>query len=344
MQVNDASLRLTAEHRQLSLEARQQRFEPRSEARRSAGGTATEQIELSARAQALAATPQEAAGAAGSGEVAGGSGDSRLTLLVQLIEWLTGRPVRVFDVSELQSADASAPTDAATAAASDASAAQPPPTQQTTLLREEYEATYLRAEGVVRSADGTTFSFSLELHLSRYYREVIQTERSSGANRRDPLVLNFNGQGAALRDQRFRFDLDGDGNSEWLPQLARGNGFLVFDRNGNGRVDGGRELFGPARGDGFAELAELDQDGNGWIDSADAAFEQLRLWLPDDDGGGGLQRLDAAGVAALATRSIAAPFALRGEGNSDLGQLRSSSVYLSVQHGAGWLQQVDLSV
>lgn len=304
---------------------------------------AAERIELSARARALAAAPQEAVDAASLGGIDGDGADSRLSMLVQLVEWLTGRPVRVFDVSELQSADASAQTAAAVAAATDASVAAAAP-QQTTLIREEFEATYLRAEGSVRSADGTTFNFSLELHLSRYYREVIQTDRSIAGARRDPLVLNFDGEGAALRDQRFRFDLDADGKSEWLPQLAAGNGFLVFDRNGNGRVDGGHELFGPGRGDGFAELAALDQDGNGWVDGGDAAFARLRVWSPGVDGGGALHSLDAAGVAALATGSIAAPFALRGAGNSDLGQLRSSSVYLSVQGGAGWLQQIDLSV
>src|SRR5690606_22817344 len=134
--------------------------------------------------------------------------------------------------------------------------------------------------------------------MARSYTESVSVSVRAGDQRlKDPLVLDFGGPAAALSDVRFDFDLDGDGRKEQLP-LLRGSGFLAFDRNANGRIDDGRELFGPASGDGFAELAQLD-DGNGWIDEADAAWSQLRLWSPDADGKGRLQTLNEAGVGAF---------------------------------------------
>jgi len=64
------------------------------------------------------------------------------------------------------------------------------------------------------------------------------------------------------------------------------NAFLVLDRNGDGVVNNGSELFGNTTrlrdgsiaSDGFAALAELDDDGNGRVDEADSAYSRLRLW------------------------------------------------------------------
>ena len=125
--------------------------------------------------------------------------------------------------------------------------------------------------------------------------------------------------------------------------MASGSGFLALDRNADGRINDGRELFGALSGDGFTDLAQLDDDGDGWVDAADAAFEQLRIWLPDANGDGRLATLQELGVAALSTRSIASPFALRGESNSDLGQLRSTGVYVGTDRSVGSVQQIDLS-
>lgn len=57
----------------------------------------------------------------------------------------------------------------------------------------------------------------------------------------------------------------------------RGSGFLALDRNQNGVVDDGSELFGTQSGDGFAHLALYDQDSNGWIDANDPVFDKLRI-------------------------------------------------------------------
>ena len=162
--------------------------------------------------------------------------------------------------------------------------------------------------------------------------------------RRDPLVLNFDGTAAQLSDQRFAFDLDSDGTADNLALLAGGSGYLAIDRNANDRIDSGSELFGPATDSGFGELAALDNDRNGWIDENDAAFAALRIWTPDATGDGTLETLAQRNVGAIATGNVASPFELRGAGNSNLGAIATSGVFLTEDGRAGAVQEIDLSV
>ena len=65
------------------------------------------------------------------------------------------------------------------------------------------------------------------------------------------MVINFQGTGAELSDLRFTFDMDTDGMSEDNAFVGPGSGFLILDKNGDGVINDGRELFGPQSGDGF---------------------------------------------------------------------------------------------
>lgn len=78
------------------------------------------------------------------------------------------------------------------------------------------------------------------------------------------------------------FDLDCDGKEEEISSLGKGSGFLALDKNGDGIINDGTELFGTKSGDGFADLAEYDEDGNGWIDEDDGIFSQLRIWTKNE--------------------------------------------------------------
>lgn len=129
-----------------------------------------------------------------------------------------------------------------------------------------------------------------------------------------PLALDLDGDGVetlGLAPAPVHFDHDGDGLAEATGWIAPEDGLLVLDRNGDGRIDRGAELFGNhtplADGslavNGFVALAAWDADGNGRIDAGDPVWTQLRVWRDADSDAsvdaGELQALDAIGITAL---------------------------------------------
>ena len=106
-----------------------------------------------------------------------------------------------------------------------------------------------------------------------------------------PLVLSFDGAPVRYTSAMHgSFDLTGAGMtiaSDW-PTAA--TPWLVLDRDGNGSIDDGGELFGSATrlasgafaGNGFAALAELDDNGDGRISPADDAWAALAVWRDND--------------------------------------------------------------
>ena len=120
-------------------------------------------------------------------------------------------------------------------------------------------------------------------------------------------------------------DLDADGDKENINFATGGSGFLALDRNGDGKINDGSELFGATSGDGFADLATLDSDHNGWIDENDAAYTQLRVWTKDSAGNDQLSTLKQANVGAINLSSVATPFDLKDSSNALLGQIRAAT-------------------
>lgn len=169
-----------------------------------------------------------------------------------------------------------------------------------------------QAAGKVITADGREIEFSLDLSLSRHLEadETISIRYGEAQQSIDPLVLQLRPGNMEMSDQSFAFDLDGDGTAESVPVLGSGSYLLALDRNGDQQINDGRELFGPASGQGFSELASLDQDGNRWIDEGDEAFFSLRLWQPDSEGKGTLLSLNEAGVGAVSIDAVASSWDL----------------------------------
>ncbi|GHU08906.1 hypothetical protein AGMMS50225_08450 [Betaproteobacteria bacterium] len=258
-------------------------------------------------------------------------GDLRLDMMRLAVEILTGRKINVFDVELRDPADAQ----------SEGFGAE----YQRSETHAEYEQSDFSAEGRVITADGREINFQLSLSMSHSYYSETNTSLRMGVLK-DPLVLNFSGTAAALADARFSFDLDSDGADERLRTLAPGSAFLVFDRNGDGKVNNGSELFGARSGDGFGELAALDDDGNGWIDENDSVWQQLYVWSGqrDDAGNDILRSLKDAKVGAIALKNAATPFALKDLNNQLLAQIRSTGVFLTEGGMAGTVQKIDLVV
>lgn len=346
MKIASSEMSLNATH-SLS-QSRQERisFRTGAAALQSDAPTQRPRVELSSAGQALLDETRKQQVSTASAQTANVELDNKQVLPVQLqilkniIEQLTGREIRLYDMSGVASADAAAPVQSAQSAPASAAAQEPTFAFDYQRVSETVEQTDFSASGKIALSDGRTIDFSLSLSLSRVQREETSVSIRSGAavQAKDPLILSF-GAGVKATGERTEFALTEGMDS--LPVLA-GAAYLVRDANGNGRADGGSELFGPASGDGFEELAKLDQDGNGWVDEGDASFTQLKLWQPNAQGEGGLVTLKEAGVGALYLGRVTSPFTLADGSGQEEAQLKSSGVYLNEDGSAGALQQIDV--
>lgn len=223
------------------------------------------------------------------------------------------------------------------------------PMRQVSVVRESYyreeEAVTFSSQGKVTTADGREITFSLELGMSRTFEQYYREEYDMAEFQRlyDPLVINFDASTAQLSDQKFFFDLDTDGQAEKISQLGQGSGYLALDKNQDGRINDGSELFGPASGNGFADLAAYDEDGNGWIDEGDSIWNQLKIWCRDENGRDILYTLAEKGLGAICLQNTSTDFALKDSENADKGFIRSTGIFLYENGNVGTVQHLDLA-
>ncbi len=269
-------------------------------------------------------------------------------LIKLLVEQLTGKKINLASPDDVQDAQAQAET-----------ADVPDPNQPQAsgdgrqgwgLVYDYYESHYesesvsFSASGVVHTADGKEIDISVEMNMSREFYSEQRLSLRAGDALKDPLVINFSGTAAQLTERSFSFDIDVDGTSDQIAFVGPGSGFLALDRNGDGVINDGSELFGPESGNGFADLAEYDLDGNNWIDENDSIYDRLRIWSKDESGNDQLVALGQRGVGAIYLGHIDTPFLLKDAANDTLGAVRDSGIYLEEDGGVGTVQQLDLVV
>ncbi len=251
-------------------------------------------------------------------------------LISILIEKITGKKIKVVSLSNLRkSISEIEPVDV------------PQTGMELDYRKVSYQEDYVKfqAEGYIKTKDGRQVKFALSFEISRSELQVEHLNVKAGNLAVvDPLIINFDGDiSDLLSDKYFEFDINSDGKNEHIPLLREGRGFLVFDKNGNGRIDNGSELFGTKTGDGFKELSGYDEDRNSWIDENDSIFSRLGVWIktPSHDR---IYSLKDLGVGAVYLKNLKTYFPYKN------GQLSQSGIYLKENLDVGFVSKVDFKV
>jgi hypothetical protein len=209
----------------------------------------------------------------------------------------------------------------------------------------ESESTSFQSKGIVTTQDGRSIDFNVEVSMSRAFTAEINSLEVTNYIKTDPLMINLDTNIGSVSDQKFYFDLDSDGKEEHISFAGSGSGFLALDKNGDGVINDGSELFGTKSGDGFQDLAAYDEDGNGWIDESDSIFSKLRVWTKDDDGNDYLMDLKQADVGAIYLGNQDTQFSLKNDAHELNAEIKKTGIYLKESSGAaGTLNHVDLVV
>ena len=206
----------------------------------------------------------------------------------------------------------------------------------------ELESTTFASKGIVQTQDGRSIDFNVEFSMSRASMDYFDSLEVKDYIKTDPLIINLDSNITSVSDQKFFFDLNTDGKEEEISFAGKGSGFLALDKNGDGKINDGSELFGTKSGDGFKDLASYDEDGNGWIDENDDVFSKLKVWTKDENGNDFLIDLKKADVGAIYLGNADTQYSLKSEGVLNA-EIKKTGIYLKESSGmAGTLSHVDL--
>ncbi|MEQ2015756.1 hypothetical protein ABLB90_04020 [Photorhabdus bodei] len=139
--------------------------------------------------------------------------------------------------------------------------------------------------------------------------EIVEDQKSIET----PLIIDLTGDGiiTIAENGSIHFDHDNDGIVESSGWIEANNAFLVWDKNGDGKINNGNELFGNnsilkngiKSANGFAALADLDDNFDGIFDQNDSLWNSLELWIDANKDGitdnGELYKLSESGIFAI---------------------------------------------
>ncbi len=161
----------------------------------------------------------------------------------------------------------------------------------------------------VQSEGGEVVEMSARHFEVRFERLEISMSGGGQLQEGDPVVLDVAGDGLDLREtsRGVLFDLTGSGEAVRTAFVQGDDALLFYDQNMNGLLDGGAELVGNRVDglNGFEELAEMDQNGDGKVDATDAAWQFLKLFQ-DRDGDGRVGALEVAMLDELGLEGLSA--------------------------------------
>ena len=163
------------------------------------------------------------------------------------------------------------------------------------------------------TAQAAAFSTSQVTALATAQIQALNTAAYAALDTSTPIILDLNGDGVRTLSiaSGVKFDIFADGKSINTGWVSSGDGLLVLDRNKDGVINDGAELFGSATvlesgqraPDGYAALRELDSSGDGVISSNDEAFADLRVWVDSNSDGssgtGEMFSLDSLGISKI---------------------------------------------
>lgn len=175
--------------------------------------------------------------------------------------------------------------------------AQPQGGSEVSLTMDTVEFSQVQAS--LETPEGTLTYEAVALKATHLEVHVGASANVQAVPPKDPLLVDLDGNGPQTtgRAGAVAFDLAGDGQVAPTSFVAGGDALLALDRNGNGRIDSGKELFGDQHGaaNGFEELAKFDGNLDGRIDGADPVYSRLQLLRAD----GSTQSLAEAGIQGL---------------------------------------------
>ncbi len=197
--------------------------------------------------------------------------------------------------------------------------------------------------GEVQTEDGRTIDFLMQLDFANTFHQESSGEVFQNAQKwLDPLVISLTGQVPTIGEGTFEFDLNSDGQAEHLKQLGAGLGFIAFDKNRDGNINNGTELFGATSGQGFSELAQYDDDRNGWIDENDSIYHQLKVWQPaSQDQPERLISFSEADVGAIFLHATDTPYTFTDENNNAQARITQGSAALMESGKATYVFQME---
>ncbi len=195
-----------------------------------------------------------------------------------------------------------------------------------------------------------TIDINNQSHNVNYQFMLSQKQNSTSAMNvsaiqlKDPLLVQFGSKPlGGLNGQYVDIDINQDNQTDKLPLFSGDVGYLVFDRNNNGIVDNGSELFGPQTGNGFGELKQLDSNGNNLIDPDDEHYEQLFIWQPNEDSFD-LTPLTSTDIHSISLNKIVTPFEFYDNENQLKARLTSSSIAVTENGQARGVHQIDIKI